>query len=79
MDGQTKVVNRCLETYLRCMAGEQPKTWAKWLHSAEWWYNTIYHSALKLIPFEALYGYSPPIHLPYLVGSSTVHQVDLQL
>ena len=46
---------------------------------AEWWYNTTYHSTINLTPFEALYGYSPPIHLPYLAGSSAVHQVDLQL
>ena len=78
-DGQTEAVNRGLKTYLRCMAGEQPKSWAKWLSLAEWWYNSTYHSAINLTPFEALYGYSPPIHLPYLAGSSTVHQVDLQL
>ncbi|XP_039023154.1 uncharacterized protein LOC120155744 [Hibiscus syriacus] len=39
---------------------ERPKQWAKWLPHAEWWYNTTYHTALKLTPFEALYGYKPP-------------------
>lgn len=28
---------------------------------AEWWYNTNYHSTLTMIPFEALYGYKPPM------------------
>ncbi|KAE8727404.1 hypothetical protein F3Y22_tig00005459pilonHSYRG00018 [Hibiscus syriacus] len=59
-DGQTERVNQCVEQYLRGLCFFQPKQWAKWLPHAEWWYNTTYHIALKLTPFEALYGYKPP-------------------
>ena len=46
---------------------------------AEWWYNTIYHSSIHITPFEALYGYAPPMHLPYLPEASLVHQIDVNL
>nr|CAD1821648.1 unnamed protein product [Ananas comosus var. bracteatus] len=78
-DGQTEVVNRCLETYLRCMTGDQPRNWVKWLSLAEWWYNTSYHSATKATPYEIVYGQSPPLHIPYLAGDSSMDSVDRTL
>lgn len=69
-DGQTEVVNRCLKQYLRCMTGERPKEWAKWIPLAKWWYNTSYHSSIKASPFEVVYGKGPPMHLPYKVAKS---------
>jgi transposase InsO family protein len=59
-DGQTERLNQCVETYLRCMVFHRPKEWVKWVSLAEWWYNTNFHSALQVTPFEALYGYAPP-------------------
>ncbi|KAJ0890196.1 putative nucleotidyltransferase, Ribonuclease H [Helianthus annuus] len=78
-DGQTEVLNRCLETYLRCMAMVKPHTWSQWLSLAEWWYNTTWHSAIRMSPFKALYGMDPPIHLPYIPNSTTIDTLDTWL
>ena len=58
-NGQSERVNQCVETYLRCMSSDRPQKWKSWLPMAEWWYNTNYHTSLKMTPFEALYGYEP--------------------
>nr|AQA29564.1 integrase core domain protein [Zea mays] len=58
-DGQTKRVNQCLETFLRCFVHACPHKWIDWLYLAEFWYNSSWHSALKMSPFEVLYGYAP--------------------
>ena len=78
-NSQTKEVNRCLETYLRCMSGDMPKRWCSWIYLAEFWYNTSYDSAIKITPFQALYGVSPPIHVPYIPRDSMVAAVDVLL
>ncbi|PKI61860.1 hypothetical protein CRG98_017758 [Punica granatum] len=75
-DGQSEAVNKCLETYLRCMTGDKPTKWAQWISLAEWWYNTTYHNSTGRTPFEALYGFQPPINMPYLPHDSTVAAVD---
>jgi hypothetical protein len=59
-DGQTEVVNKSLEQYLEAFAADKPSLWVEWLPLAEYWFNTNYHAATKLSPFEALYGYKPP-------------------
>lgn len=75
-DGQTKVINRCLEVYLRCFIGDWPKDWMHWLPWAEWWYNTTYHSTTHLTPFEAVYGIPPPKLLSYVPGTTKVNAVE---
>ena len=75
-DGQTEVVNRCLEAYLRCMCADTPKEWTAWLPLAEWWFNTHFHSATQHTPYEIVYNQSPPLHLPYLPGECEVAAVD---
>jgi hypothetical protein len=78
-DGQIEVVNKCLETYMRCFASEKQHQWAQWLPLAEWWYNTSYHTATCMTPFEVIYGQKPPSVLSYLPGTSKVQAVDQTL
>jgi hypothetical protein len=74
-DGQTERVNQSLETYLRCFVHAKPKQWKNWLPLAEYWYNTSYHTAIHMSPFEALYGYSPR-HFG-IVDTSACRSVEL--
>ena len=43
------------------MTTTQPTKWCSWLPLAEFWYNTTYHTALKMSPFQALYGFPQPM------------------
>jgi hypothetical protein len=78
-DGQTEVVNKCLETYLSCFSLEKKNQWAQWLPLVEWWYNTSYHTATRMTPFEVVYRKKPPSFLSYLPSASKVQVVDLTL
>ena len=75
-DGQTEVVNRCLESYLRCFVMHHPKAWYQWLSWAEYSFNTSFHSSTGMTPFEIIYGRPPPTLLGYDHGVSPVASVD---
>lgn len=55
-DGQTEVVNKTIELYLRATVHENPRSWKELLPRAELWYNTSYHHSLGTTPFDILYG-----------------------
>ncbi|KAM1493031.1 hypothetical protein ACFX10_024858 [Malus domestica] len=78
-DGQTKVLKKTLEHYLRNFAMDKPTTWIRWLLWAEWWYNTTFQSTIQMTPFQAVYNYHSPTVQSYLPGSSPVHLVDVIL
>lgn len=78
-DGQTEVVNRSLEQYLRCFVSSQPRLWEHCLAWAEYWYNTTHHQSIGMTPFEAVYGRPPPPLIHYVPGSAVVHEVDQTL
>lgn len=71
-DGQTEIVNKGLETYLRCFVGDKPKNWARWLPWTEYSYNSSPHCSTKITPFKALYGRDPPCLLRLGRGQTPV-------
>jgi hypothetical protein len=75
-DGQTEIVNKCLEGYLRFFVSDKQTQWFKWLPLTEWWYNTSFHTATKMTPFMALYGYHPPSITSSLKEKSKVQAVE---
>jgi hypothetical protein len=78
-DGQTEVINRCLEAYLRCFVSDQPKSWSHWVPWAELWYNTTFHISTGFTPFEVVYGRKPPVLVHFLEGETRVEAVAQEL
>jgi len=78
-DGQSEVTNRIIVMYLRCLAGDRPRSWLQWLPWAEFCFNTSYQSALRSTPFEVVYGRAPPTLMSYTPGTARVAAVGRQL
>lgn len=76
-DGQTKVVNRCLKTYVRCFIADPPKSWALWVHWEEYLFNTTYHASTSTTPFETVYRRKPPVISPWLQRETRVETVEV--
>lgn len=75
-DGQSEIVNKMVEQFLRYFSLDKPKGWANWLALAEFWYNTIVHTSTKLTPFESVYGTPPPKLLKYTPSTTNIQAVD---
>jgi len=79
IDGQTKIVNKWLETYLQCFVTYKKNNCSQWLHLVEWWYNSTYHTFAKMSPFQALYGYEPPKWKEFALINTKVQAVRNKL
>jgi hypothetical protein len=65
-DGQTEVVNKSIEDFLRHFVDENQTDWDKLLIFAEFAFNNSKHESTGFTPFELNYGYHP--NLPTLWG-----------
>jgi hypothetical protein len=72
-NGKTEIVKKFLEGYLRFFISDKQTLW---LPLEEWWYNTSFHTATKMTPFMALYGYHPPSITSSLKEKSKVQVVE---
>lgn len=78
-NGQTEVLNRVLEQYLRSYIHDKPSQWVKFLSLAKCCYNTSVNSSTRFSSFEVIYGRSQPSIPHYLVGSSTMEATNALL
>lgn len=78
-DGQTEVINRGVESYLRCFSSVRPKKWYRFLPWAEFSYNTSFHVAAQCTPFHIVYGRDPPPLMRFEKGTTDVSSLDQQL
>ena len=75
-DGQTEMVNRCVETYLHCFSADKPSRWFEWLAWTEYNYNKSFHTVADVTPFKVLYGCDPPHVIFFEWGSTGNHEVE---
>ena len=75
-EGQTEVLNRCLEQYLGAFVADKPSSWASFLCWAEYHYNTSHHLSLSTSLFPAIYGRPPPTIPAYTRGGTSIAAVE---
>ena len=71
-NGQTEIVNKWIEGYLRNYVSNQQHAWVKWLHLGEYCYNRSHHMSIGMLPFHALYGYDALSFIDLVLSNSRV-------
>jgi len=78
-DGQSEAANKVITMLLRCLSGDRPREWLRWLPWTEFCYNSGFQSSLKTSPFRVVYGRDPPSVRSYTLGEARLRAVHQQL
>jgi hypothetical protein len=65
--------------YLRCLTGDRPRDWLRWLPWAEFCYNSSFQSSLYATAFQVVYGHDPPSMHAYSPGKARLLTVECQM
>jgi hypothetical protein len=74
-DGQSEAANHVIIMYLRCLTGDRPRQWLRWLPWAKFVFNTAYQTSLRDTPFRVIYGRDLPSIRSYEPGETRVAAV----
>ena len=69
-DGQTEVMNREVQQYLRLFCAEEQESWADWIGLVQFAINNRQHSATKFSPFQLTRTYTPHMGVEYCVAKA---------
>jgi hypothetical protein len=75
-DGQSEVTNKIVTMYLRCLVGDRPQKWLRWMPWAEYCYNTLFQLSITTSSFRVVYGHDPPTVRSYSPGEACLPAVD---
>jgi hypothetical protein len=78
-DGQSKATNKILTMYLRCLTGDRPRQWFRWLPWVEFYYNSSFQASLHTSSFRVVYGHEPPLVRMYAGDETRLLAVHQQL
>ena len=70
MDGQTEVMNREVQQYLRLFCAEEQSSWADWLGLAQFAINNRQHSATNFFPFQLTRTYTPRMGVEHHISKA---------
>ena len=70
MDGQTEVMNREVQQYLRLFCAEEQESWSDWLGLVQFTINNRQHSATKFSPFQLTWTYTPHMGIEHRISKA---------